>query len=338
MTPPLPLSILDLAPVSEGSNAAEALQRIPDLAQLGDRLGFSRIWYAEHHGLPHIAASVPELMIARAAEHTSRIRVGAGGIMLPNHVPLKVVESFRTLSALYKDRIDLGIGRAGGTDGMTMRALRSTPGDAFSQELGELLAFENGTFPEGHPFGAVTVTPQGAKLPPVWLLGSSGASADFAGQLGMGYAFAGHFVNTPAKPAFDAYQAAFRPSENFSKPSTILCLQVVCAPSQEEAEFLAGSSQLAWVQLRTNTGNGLPSPETAAAYRYAGQEKAILDSFSSILIAGDPDYVRQEIMARAESAGASEVMIAGNAFDPALRLRSFELIGQAFGLTGDKNS
>src|SRR5690606_38821527 len=146
-----PLSILDLAPVTEGSTAAEALKRIPELALLGERMGYERIWYAEHHGLPHIAASVPELMIAHAAHHRTRLRVGGGGIMLRNHVPLKVVENFRALNALYEGRIDLGIGRAGGTDGLTMQALRSTPGENFSYELAEMLAFEQAGFPADHP-------------------------------------------------------------------------------------------------------------------------------------------------------------------------------------------
>jgi len=328
----LPLSILDLAPIVEGTSPAEALRRIPDLAQLGEKRGFERIWYAEHHGLPNIAAAVPELMIARAAEHTTRIRVGAGGIMLPNHVPLKVVENFRTLNALYEGRIDLGIGRAGGTDGLTMRALRSTPGDAFSHELAELLAFENGDFPDGHPFADVAITPEGVSLPPIWLLGSSGASAQLAGQLGVGYAFASHFVPTPARPALEAYRAAFTPSEAFREPSAILCLQVICAPTEEEAQFIAGSSRLGWVKLRTDERQPLQSPEVAAAYAYSAQEKAILDQFERILIVGDPDQVKMEIEARAESAGATEVMIAGNAYDPAARLRSFSLIADAFGL------
>lgn len=334
MTQKFPISILDLAPISQGSNAATALRAIPDLAQLGDRMGFERIWYAEHHGFPHVAASVPELMIARAAEHTKRIRVGAGGIMLPNHVPLKVVENFRTLVAMFGDRIDLGLGRAGGTDGLTMQALRSTHGDAFSGELAELLAFENGTFPPGHPFGELMVTPKDERLPPIWLLGSSGASASMAGQLGMGYAFAGHFVPNPAKPAFDAYKAAFTPSDGFPEPSAVLCLQAVCAPTKEEAEFLSGSARLAFVQLRTNVGTAVPSPETAAARVYEPHEQNLLDHFDSILIVGTPDEVCAEMMVRAEAAGATEIMFASNAFDPKMRLRSFELIGKAFGLEG----
>ena len=180
----LPLSILDLAPVPEGTNSSEALRRIVDLARLGDELGYARIWYAEHHGMPSIASSSPEVLIATAAAATSRIHVGSGGVMLPNHVPLRVVETYRTLSGLHPGRIDLGIGRAGGSDGRTLSALRSVDGNYFPQELAELLAFEQGGFPMDHPFAPIRVVPEGVPLPPIYLLGSSGASAAAAGELG----------------------------------------------------------------------------------------------------------------------------------------------------------
>ena len=183
----LPLSILDLAPVPEGTTTETALQQIVSLARLGDELGFTRVWYAEHHGMPSIASSSPEVLIATSAAATSRIHVGSGGVMLPNHVPLRVVETYRTLNGLHPGRIDLGIGRAGGSDGRTLSALRSVDGNYFPQELAELLAFEEGTFPAGHPFGAIHVAPENVALPPIFLLGSSGASAQAAGELGVGY-------------------------------------------------------------------------------------------------------------------------------------------------------
>ena len=182
----LPLSILDLAPVPEGTTSPEALRRIVDLAKLGDQLGFVRLWYAEHHGMPSIASSSPEVLIATAAANTQRIHVGSGGVMLPNHVPLRVVETYRTLNGLYPSRIDLGIGRAGGSDGRTLQALRSVDGSYFPQEMAELLAFEQGTFPADHPFAPIRVVPESVALPPLFILGSSGASAAAAGELGVG--------------------------------------------------------------------------------------------------------------------------------------------------------
>src|SRR5690606_40714496 len=197
-------------------------QKIIELARLGDELGFTRVWYAEHHGMPSIASSSPEVLIATAAAATSRIRVGSGGVMLPNHVPLRVVETYRTLNGLNPGRIDLGIGRAGGTDGRALRALRSVGGEYFAQELAELLAFEEGNFAPDHPFNAVRVAPEAVALPPIWLLGSSGASAQAAGQLGVGYSFAAHFSQTPAAPAFAAYRDAFTPTEALDRKSTRL--------------------------------------------------------------------------------------------------------------------
>src|SRR5690606_27152023 len=172
-----PLSIQDLAPISKGYSTTDALARTLDLARLGDEMSFVRLWYAEHHGMASIASSAPEILIANAAANTKTIRVGAGGVMLPNHVPLRVVETYRTLNGLYPDRIDLGIGRAGGSDGLTLRALRSTDGQDFPHEFAELLAFERGGFPDDHPFSRLKVVPDEVPLAPIWLLGSSGASA-----------------------------------------------------------------------------------------------------------------------------------------------------------------
>src|ERR1700754_1634328 len=211
----LTLSILDLAPVSEGMTSAEALQETVTLARLGEELGYARVWYAEHHGMPSIASSSPDILIANTAASTASIHVGSGGVMLPNHVPLRVVETYRTLNGLHLGRIDLGIGRAGGSDGRTLSALRSFGGEHFSEHLAEVLAFEEDGFPAGHPFKPVRVVPEAVDLPPIWLLGSSGARAAAAGELGVGYAFAAHFSPTPAKPAFDAYRAAFKPSAAF---------------------------------------------------------------------------------------------------------------------------
>ena len=261
----LSLSVLDLVPITSGGTASEALRRTVDLAQLADRLGYARVWYAEHHGMPSIASSAPEIIIGHVASQTERIRVGSGGVMLPNHAPLLVAERFHTLAALFPDRIDLGLGRAPGTDPTHIRALRSFDAEQFPHQLAELVTLSRGGFPADHPFAGVRVTPVGVDLPPIWLLGSSGASAQFAGSNGLGYAFASHFSPTPAEPAFRAYRDAFEPSAAFPVPHAILAATVVCAETDAEARRLASTMELAWARIRTGRFEPLPSPEEALA-------------------------------------------------------------------------
>jgi luciferase family oxidoreductase group 1 len=328
----LPLSILDLAPVPEGTSSPQALQNIVSLARLGDELGFTRVWYAEHHGMPSIASSSPEVLIATAAAATQRIHVGSGGVMLPNHVPLRVVETYRTLNGLHPGRIDLGIGRAGGSDGRTLNALRSTDGNYFPQEMAEMLAFEQGSFPAGHPFAPIRVVPEGVPLPPVYLLGSSGASAAAAGDLGVGYSFAAHFSATPPGPAFAAYRAAFQPSAQFQKPHAILALSALVAPTEDEAKFLNGSQALSWALFHSGEERKLVSPETAAARRLTPEQQAIIDKQGKLWIVGDPQQVKAAIEMQAEAAGADEVIVTTTIWDHELRLRSYRLLAQAFGL------
>jgi luciferase family oxidoreductase group 1 len=281
--------------------------------------------------MPSIASSSPDILIASAAAHTRRIRVGSGGVMLPNHVPLRVVETYRTLAGLHPGRIDLGIGRAGGSDGRTLQALRSFGGEHFAEQLSELLAFEEDRFPADHPFKPVRVVPEAVPLPPIWLLGSSGASASAAGTLGAGYAFAAHFSPTPAKPAFDAYRAAFRPSATFERPHAILCLSALVAPTAQEARFLAGSQELSWALFHSGKVRRLIAPEEAAAHDYTDAERAIVDNQRPLWIVGAPDSVRAEIAAKAEQSGADEVMVTTTIFDYALRQRSYRLLAEAFG-------
>jgi luciferase family oxidoreductase group 1 len=328
----LPLSILDLAPVADGTSTTDALQKIIDLAKLGDDLGYTRLWYAEHHGMPSIASSSPEVLIASAAAATKRIRVGSGGVMLPNHVPLRVVETYRTLNGLNPGRVDLGIGRAGGSDGRTLSALRSVGGEYFSQELAEMLAFEEGTFPAGHPFEAVRVVPEQVDLPPIYLLGSSGASAEAAGKLGVGYSFAAHFSPTPPRPAFDAYRAAFEPNTIFPAPRAILAVSAIVAPTDEEAKFLAGSQALSWALFHSGQIRKLVSPEEAAAHAYSERELAIIENQSPLWIVGSPETVKADIERRVEASGADEVMVTTTVWDYELRLRSYRLLAKAFGL------
>jgi luciferase family oxidoreductase group 1 len=333
---PFRLSILDLAPVPEGTSSAEALQNIVSLARLGDELGYTRLWYAEHHGMPSIASSAPDVLIANTAAHTKRIRVGSGGVMLPNHVPLRVAETYRMLEALHPGRIDLGIGRAGGSDGRTLSALRSFPGENFPEEMAELLAFERGEFPEGHPFAEVRVVPEQVALPPVWILGSSGASAQFAGGLGMGYGFAAHFSTTSPAPAFDTYRRAFHPSDWFKTPQAMLCLSVIAAPTDEEAIYLSGPQTLSWVLLHSGRPRRLATPEEAAAYDFSAPELALIAEHRKLWIIGSPARVKAEILARVEDAGgAEEVMIAATMHGYDDRRRSYRLIAEAFGMGGE---
>ena len=333
----LPLSILDLAPVPEGTTTTEALQQIASLARLGDELGFKRVWYAEHHGIPSIASSSPEVLIATAAAHTSRIHVGSGGVMLPNHVPLRVVETYRTLNGLHPGRIDLGIGRAGGSDGRTLRALRSTDGNDFPHEMAELLAFEQSGFPIGHPFSQIHVVPENVALPPIFVLGSSGASAAAAGELGVGYSFAAHFSATPAAPAFAAYRAAFQPSAQFAEPHAILAVSALIAPDAQEARYLSSSQAVSWALFHSGEERKLLSPEVASARDLTVQQQAIIDKQSRLWIVGTPEQVKAEIEAQARSANADEVMVTTTIWSHELRLRSYRLLAEAFGLAAAKS-
>ena len=328
----LPLSILDLAPVPEGTTSSQALQNIVNLARLGDELGFRRVWYAEHHGMPSIASSSPEVLIATAAAATSRIHVGSGGVMLPNHVPLRVVETYRTLNGLHPGRIDLGIGRAGGSDGRTLSALRSVDGSYFPQEMAELLAFEEGKFPADHPYAPIRVVPEKVSLPPIYILGSSGASAAAAGELGVGYSFAAHFSPTPAGPAFEAYRAAFRPSASFEQPHAILAVSALVAPTEEEAKFLSTSQAVSWALFHSGEERKLLRPEEASARQLTPAQQAVVDKQGKLWIVGDPQQVRAAIEAQAEAAGADEVMVTTTVWDHQLRLRSYRLLAEAFGL------
>jgi luciferase family oxidoreductase group 1 len=330
------LSVLDVSPVSSGSNGAQALRDSPELARLADRLGYQRYWLAEHHNLPSIASSAPEIMIGHVANVTERIRVGAGGIMLPNHAPLKVAETFRVLEALHPKRIDLGIGRAPGTDPVTATALRRSPdvleAEDFPQRFGELLAFSGEGFPEDHPFRSVVAMPADVGLPPIWLLGSSGYSARAAGQMGLGYAFASHFSPADPGPAMRAYRESFEPSEDFERPSAILAVAVICGETDEHAERLGSSMELAWVRMRSGNPGPLPSPEEAMAYPYTPAERRLADAYRSMQVAGDPRTVQARIEELAERTAADEVMVTTNVYDHAERLRSYERLAEVFGM------
>lgn len=330
------LSVLDVSPVSSGSSGAQALRNTLDLARLTDQLGYERYWLAEHHNLPLIASSAPEVMIGHVANVTERIRVGAGGIMLPNHAPLKVAETFRVLEALHPRRIDLGIGRAPGTDPVTATALRRSrdglEAEDFPQQFGELLAFSGDGFPEGHPFRSVVAIPNDVGLPPIWLLGSSGYSAKAAGEMGLGYAFASHFSPADPAPAMHAYRQSFEPSRTFERPSAVLAVAVVCAETDERAEQVASSMELAWVRMRSGNPSPLPSPEEARAHPYTPAERVLAEAYRSMQVVGGPSSVRAGIEELADRTAADEVMVTTNVYDHAERLRSYELLAEVFGI------
>ena len=326
----VPLSVLDLAHIGAGFSSSQTLKDSVDLAQRAERLGYVRHWFAEHHSMPSIASSAPEILIGHIAANTERIRVGSGGIMLPNHAPLRIAEAFHTLEALHPDRIDLGIGRAPGSDRAAMAAMRPFDAERFPEQLQELLMLSRGDAPEDHPFHTVRAVPSDVPLPPVWLLGSSGASARFAGKLGLGYSFARHFSPAPPAPPLRAYREAFVPSEQFPEPHAILAVSVVCAPSDEEAEFLAGSLDLSWLRFRRQQFGPVPTPEEAAEYPYDDMERAFVRENRQRHIVGSPAKVVPQLEALVEETGASELMVTTMVHAHATRARSYELLMQAW--------
>jgi len=311
----VPLAVLDLAPVPDGGNAGDALRATIDLARHAERLGFRRFWVAEHHNMPGIASSAPPVLIGHIADATTTMRVGSGGVMLPNHVSLVVAEQFGMLEALHPGRIDLGIGRAPGTDQVTAAALRRSPealsADDFPDQLMDLLGFFTGRWPEGHPFAQITAVPGRGHQPAMWLLGSSGYSAQVAGLLGLPFAFAHHFSPANTIPALALYRSHFRPSEVLDRPYAMVAAAVICAETDERARWLAGP---------------LPSPEEAAAHPYTELERAFVADRRATQILGAPETVRRGLADLLEATAADELMLTTMVFDPADRLRSFELV------------
>jgi luciferase family oxidoreductase group 1 len=329
------LSVLDLSPVSAGSSGAQALRNSLDLAKLADRLGYTRYWVAEHHNMPAIASSAPDIMIGQIAAVTSRIRVGSGGVMLPNHAPLTVAERFKVLEALFPDRIDLGLGRAPGTDQVTSYALRRRQGiseeDDFLDRFSELMALETRQFPEGHPFSKVHAMPADVKLPPIFLLGSSDYSAQLAGQIGAAFAFAHHFATFPADEAMRIYRASFRPSASHQKPYAILGTHVVCADTDAEADRLTSTVDLNFVRRAKGEYLPLASPEEALAYDYSPADRARMAQNRTKLSVGSPATVKARLEPLIAATQADEVMVTTMIYDHEARKRSYELIAPLFG-------
>jgi luciferase family oxidoreductase group 1 len=335
----LPLSILDLSPVTTATPGSAALRNTLDLARHADRLGYRRYWLAEHHNLPSIASAAPDIMIGQVAAVTTRIRVGSGGVMLPNHAPLTVAERFKVLEGLFPGRIDLGLGRAPGTDPVTSYALRRRQGigddDDFLERFQELLLIENRGFPEGHPFGKVWAMPLDVPLPPIWLLGSSGYSAELAAAVGAGFSFAHHFASHDAVAAMRSYRDRFRPSPALSGPAAILAVHVVCADTDAEAERLAATVDLNFVRRAKGEYRPLASPEEAEAYPYAPIDRDRIAAGRMRVFVGSPATVRERLMPLVEATQADEVMITSMIFDHPARKRCYELLAHAFALTAD---
>jgi luciferase family oxidoreductase group 1 len=330
---PLPLSALDLVPLSTGSTSSDALRAAVAIAQTVERLGFERLWYAEHHNMPGIATTAPEILIAHVAQIASRIRLGAGGVMLPNHAPLKVAETYRLLEALHPGRIDLGIGRAPGTDPLTALALRRSRNaplaDDFLTQLAELMGWGEGTLPASHPFSKIRAMPDDVPLPPIWLLGSSDYSANLAAELGLGFAFAGHFSPEAPEGPMRLYRQRFQAGA-LAKPHAILALSVFCAETEEAATRMASSVLFSFAQLRAGRAGRMPSPDAALSHAYTPEEQATVALFRKLQILGTPERVRASIERVVASTAADEVMLATHAFDPAARIRSYELVAAAF--------
>jgi luciferase family oxidoreductase group 1 len=323
---PTPLSVLDLAPVTTGSTVGEALRNSLDLARHVERLGYLRHWVAEHHNMPGIASSAPAVLIAHLASVTTTLRVGSGGVMLPNHQPLVVAEQFGMLEALHPGRIDLGIGRAPGTDQVTAYALRRSfdpAADDLPTQLHELLAFFSGTIPR------ITAVPGAGNMPAVWLLGSSDFSARLAGELGLPFSFAHHFMPQNTVPALEIYRRSFTASKTLAEPYAMVGVAVVCAETDENARWLHGPAKLSFLRLRTGRPSRLPSPEEAAAYDYSPDESAFIDSWTASHIVGSPDTVVDRLLELQERTKADELIVTTNVFDHADRLRSYELVATA---------
>jgi luciferase family oxidoreductase group 1 len=328
----LELGVLDQSPVPEGSTGGDALRNTIDLARLTERLGFKRYWLAEHHATPALAGASPEVLIGPVAAATERIRVGSGGIMLPHYSPLKVAESFSILSGLYPGRIDLGVGRAPGTDRQTMLALqrdrRQPSPDDFPEQLAELLAYLNDEFPANHPLARLANLPGGHQVPELWLLGSSPQSALWAGEGGLAYAFA-DFINPLGADYARTYRRLFRPSAGFPEPRVAVAVSALCAETAEEAQYLAASWRAGFQMMLRGTLIPVPPPEKGLEL-LAGiglDPKAPPPGRRAIV--GDPKTVRAGIEAVADEYGADEVIVVTITYDHQARRRSYELIAGA---------
>jgi len=323
----IPLSVLDLAPITAGSDATQSFRNTLDLAQHAERWGYRRYWLAEHHNMPGIASAATAVVIGHVAQGTHTIRVGAGGIMLPNHSPLVIAEQFGTLASLYPGRIDLGLGRAPGTDQLTARALRRTLDsnpEEFPQDVLELMGY----FDEAQPGQRIHAVPGSGLKVPLWILGSSLFGAQVAAALGLPFAFASHFAPAQMQQALQIYRDAFRPSQQLDKPYAMLGFNVIAADTDAEAQLLATSVQQAFVNLRSGRPGRLPPPVAGYRDSLTLQEQAILTNVLSCSAIGSPDTVRRTLKDFIARTNADELIVTSGIFEHAARLRSYEILAQ----------
>ncbi len=330
--------MLELAGVGVGSTVGAALADTTALAVRAEALGYHRFWVAEHHGMPAVASAAPAVLLAHLAAHTSTMRLGSGGVMLPNHAPMVVAEQFGTLAALYPDRIDLGLGRAPGSDQLAAHALRrrlqGQGSDDFADQLEELQHFMNADFPSDHPYSRIKTTP--AIPVPVYILGSSDYGARLAAREGLPFAFAHHFAgggsNTDA--ALDLYRSQFRPSETLAEPYPMIGVTALAAETEEEAEFEAGAGALSMVLLRSGRLQEIPTPEQAAAYPYSPSERELVRGMNATAVIGNPEQVADGLDALVDRFGVKEMLISTRAHGLSAKVRSMELIAGAYALPG----
>jgi luciferase family oxidoreductase group 1 len=329
------LSVLDQSPIRSGGTAADAINETLELAQVCERLGYHRYWLAEHHSSKGLAGTSPEVLIGQVAARTSRIRVGSGGVMLSHYSALKVAEQFRVLETLFPGRIDLGLGRAPGSDQRTAWALAGGGGrdiEQFPQQIADVVAWLHDRMPPEHPFAGVRAMPAGPTAPEVWLLGSSDASAIYAAELGLAFSFA-HFISAEGGPEVTRlYRERFRPSPELAAPVASAAIWVVCADTDENARTLARCRELALLRLYTGRYGPFPSIEEADAFPYTPRDLAIIEATRGRTVAGTPEVVREALEAAARAYGVDELVIVTITHDFKARVRSYELVAEAFGL------
>lgn len=332
----VPLSVLDLATVREGHGSADALRGTIEIAKTADELGFSRFWVAEHHNMPAVASTTPPVLIGAVAAQTRRIKVGSGGVMLPNHMPFVVAEQFALLEALYPDRIDLGIGRAPGTDQATAAALRGVSPYLTVEQFPEHLQTVMGLLGDDRTAGKagrLKATPAPETYPEVWILGSSTYGAQMAAALGLPFCYAYHFaIASDVDSALQLYRSGFKPSPRFPEPHVMVSASVIAAETTEEAQFLAGPSRIMALSLRTGRLGPIISPEAAAERDLSDLDMQLLNSLPGTQYAGTADEVVAGLDALVERTGANELILAGTVYDPATRRDSLARIAKAWGL------
>jgi luciferase family oxidoreductase group 1 len=332
----VPLSVLDLSPIPDGFSAADALRNSIDLVQHAERLGYTRYWVAEHHNHPGVACTSPPVLMAHLASATTTIRVGAGGVMLPNHSSLVVAEQFGMLEGLHPGRIDLGLGRAPGTDQLTATALRRAPltaKDDFPEQFNDLMGYFEGALPAEHVFHRVKATSGAGNMPKIWMLGSSDYGAHAAAVLSLPYSFAHHFAADNTILALRTYRSHFRPSDDMPSSYASIGVNVVCAPTDEEADWLAGSGRLATLRLRTGKPSSFPTPDDAAAYPYSTIEREQIRAWTAVHVVGSPTTVVDKLQHLVDHTQVDELIVTTMVHDHAVRVRSFALLAEAVGLS-----